>query len=563
MQHSALNIFFDSLNRFQVKIADLNQGQDRLMDEIKQIKQKIANSTKFQTANLSENSLKSKIDQLNQAIQRAFSDWEQELQGALPMKKLSDNFQDKIIFLIFGKVNAGKSSFCNQVIRSYEELFPNDSVNRFYIDKNTGEMKPHQGEFAEGFTETTVLIQGVELGKNFVLLDTPGLHSEQVQNGELTQRFLDSADAVLWLTPSTSPGQVQELNDLKMELEKGKPLLPVITRSDTVEEDWNDEAQDIISIYADKSSENRTLQEKDVKQRLSEFDGIKLNDVKDPISISTFTYKKHHNLQKSGLDRLFSQMAHLINEAANYKGEKADKQVKNFISEHVITHLNNIQNNNISPILQETDQVLSDLQYSKSSIENTVRLSVFNQLDNIISKHKDKRNKDGVIKDVSNIINQTLNQELSEKLSKFVKTIEQANAHIDSKGITGFEPLTVDREEITGSGWKGAGAAAGGAGGALIGSLFGPVGTVIGGMLGSYAGSKAGEFFVETRTVTEEIGLSTEKMENNLREELTQKIHQIIDKVIDETMKQIQPLKAVCDNLDSNIKQIKLSVEKI
>ncbi|MFX5595216.1 dynamin family protein, partial [Acinetobacter baumannii] len=68
-------------------------------------------------------------------------------------------------------------------------------------------------------------------------LDTPGLHSATGENAALTQRFLDSADAVLWLTSSTSPGQVQELDELARELRRGKPLLPVLTRSDVIDED--------------------------------------------------------------------------------------------------------------------------------------------------------------------------------------------------------------------------------------------------------------------------------------------------------------------------------------
>lgn len=573
MTNTALHSFFENLSRFQNQINDLAQGQDRLMLQVSEIKQKIADSAQFDTAcKLGENSLRSKINELNRNLQNTFIHWEQELQAVQPMKALSEQFQDKIIFLIFGKVNAGKSSFCNQVIHFYEALFPNESVQRFYIDKESGEKKQHSGDFAEGFTETTVLIQGVELGKHFVLLDTPGLHSEVVKNGELTQRFLDSADAVLWLTPSTSPGQVQELNDLKTELEKGKPLLPIITRSDKTEEDWDEEKQDIVSVYLDKDHDNRILQESDVKKRLGEFDGVRLNEVKDPISISVFTYKQHNDLEKAGLTRLFNQMAHLIGEAADYKGGKADKQVENFIRTHIIAKLDRLQNNQITPLKTEAKQALKDLADSQSSIENSVRLSVFGKLPTIILTHKITRNKDGVIKDISEIINQTLNQELSNKLSRFVKHIEKTSVSLESNNIkNGYESITIPREEITGSGWKSAGAAAGGAGGAGLGATLGSmlipvagtlIGGALGGLLGGIAGSKAGEFFVETKTVTEEVGLSTENMENDLKTELSQKIQEIVTKVIEETRNQIQPLERVCDKLNSNIQSIKQSVEK-
>ncbi|WP_250530521.1 dynamin family protein, partial [Caballeronia sp. ATUFL_F1_KS4A] len=78
-------------------------------------------------------------------------------------------------------------------------------------------------------------LQGVRLAGKLVLVDTPGLHSVTPENAVLTQRFTDSADGVLWLTSSTSPGQVQELDELGRELHRNKPLLPVVTRSDVYE----------------------------------------------------------------------------------------------------------------------------------------------------------------------------------------------------------------------------------------------------------------------------------------------------------------------------------------
>ncbi|WZB70189.1 hypothetical protein WJ968_31750 [Achromobacter xylosoxidans] len=84
----------------------------------------------------------------------------------------------------------------------------------------------------------------------------------------LTQRFLDSADGVLWLSSSTSPGQVQELDELARELRRSKPLLPVVTRSDFIEEDEVDGA--IVKCLRNKTGPNRALQEADVYERAKE-----------------------------------------------------------------------------------------------------------------------------------------------------------------------------------------------------------------------------------------------------------------------------------------------------
>jgi hypothetical protein len=90
----------------------------------------------------------------------------------------------------------------------------------------------------------------------------------------------------LWLTPSTSPGQVRELNDLKEEISKNQPLLPIITRSDVLDEDWDDEKGDIVQTLKNKSFVNRALQESDLYKRLQDFKVIKIEKVKKPISIS-------------------------------------------------------------------------------------------------------------------------------------------------------------------------------------------------------------------------------------------------------------------------------------
>ena len=270
MQQGSLKQFFDEFSQFANKFSQLQQQESELKQKIEQIKVLLSNSSQFnQQALSSDNKLTALIADLTNNLKVKFGEWDEKILAASPMQNLSRKFEDKIIFLVFGKVNAGKSSFSNQVVELYLSLFPEDHIRRFALKGN--EIPTIEGEFAEGFTETTAQIQGVELGKYFVLLDSPGLHSTQEKNGNLTKQFIDSADAVLWLTPSSSPGQVQELAELKYELEKGKPLLPVITRSDVVEEDWDDKTESLVQTMKDKTPENRKLQEEDVYKRLQDF----------------------------------------------------------------------------------------------------------------------------------------------------------------------------------------------------------------------------------------------------------------------------------------------------
>ncbi|WP_043228320.1 GTPase, partial [Burkholderia glumae] len=177
---------------------------------------------------------------------------------------LAGQFEDRAMLLVFGKFNAGKSSFCNFLA----DRFAAHGRTVRYFRVEAGRLVVTAGRFREGETETTAQLQGVYLGARLVLLDTPGLHSVTPDNAALTRRFIESADGVIWLTSSASPGQVQELDDLGLELHRGKPLLPVLTRSDEYEEDELDGR--LVRRLANKSAARRALQEADVAARAAD-----------------------------------------------------------------------------------------------------------------------------------------------------------------------------------------------------------------------------------------------------------------------------------------------------
>ncbi|CAM5196913.1 dynamin family protein [Oligella ureolytica] len=103
-----------------------------------------------------------------------------------------------------------------------------------------------------------------------------------------------------WLSSSTSPGQVQELQE-PQEIRRRKPLLPVITRSDFLDEIFVD--NDIKKVLCNKCPENRALQEEDVLQRAQSkliTLGMDANLVQQPISISVY-YARQHGLTNEAL----------------------------------------------------------------------------------------------------------------------------------------------------------------------------------------------------------------------------------------------------------------------
>ena len=566
MQQSSLKQFFDELNLFANTMDKNHQKEGELKQKVEYIKNLLSNSSHFDNKALTnEHQLTALIAELTNSLKVKFTEWDKKIIAASPMQNLSKTFEDKIIFLVFGKVNAGKSSFSNQVVDLYRSLFPNDHIRRFALKDN--KIVTIEGDFAEGFTETTAQIQGVELGEYFVLLDSPGLHSTEEKNGNLTKQFVDSADAVLWLTPSSSPGQVQELDELKYELEKGKPLLPVITRSDETEEDWDEVAQDIIAVVKDKTPDNRKLKEEDVYGRLEQKQKSEgaIKETRKPISISVYTFKSHQDLNKAGLARLFNEMAKLVTKATGYKGRKADKQIKNFINENVLSFLNGEIKTQISSISTQTANVLSKLEKDRKTITDLVESNAHNHTYEIVNKHRKSRNKNAIVQDINSLISQALSQEIAKRLDGFVSSLSQISVQLDSSSIKDFEDRKISYQQERGAGKKSlaqaGGAAGGGAAGAAIGTAILPgvgtaIGALTGGIIGGFLGAAAGSAMLDIETVTEIVGVDTEQMEKSLKEQISNGIKQTVDRQLNSIIAQIQPLQETCNNLESEVNKL-------
>jgi hypothetical protein len=199
--------------------------------------------------------------------------------------------------------------------------------------------------FKEGTTETTAHLQGVRLGERLVLLDSPGLHSVTGENASLTQRFIDSADGVLWLSSSTSPGQVQELDELVRELHRHKPLQPIITRSDFVEEDEVD--GEIRKVLRNKTDQNRALQEADVMERARKKMRLMRVDpglLQPAVSLSVHTARGEHQtpeaMAHAGFERLYTSLQHLAEPVLTYKRRKPAEVFLHHLEERILGSLN-------------------------------------------------------------------------------------------------------------------------------------------------------------------------------------------------------------------------------
>ncbi|MBS7780946.1 GTPase [Acidovorax sp. CCYZU-2555] len=336
-----------------------------------------------------DHALAAQASAIHARLQADVPDWQARRQDLGATQALAALLEHSAILLVFGKFNAGKSSFCNFVADRFAAR--GHAVEYFSVEAER--IVPLAGaRLKEGSTETTTTLQGVRLGRKLVLFDTPGLHSATPENAALTRRFTDSADGVLWLTSSTSPGQVQELDELARELHRGKPLQPVLTRSDCVEEDEVD--GEIVSMLRNKTADNRALQEADVQQRGRDklaLLGVAPELLRPPVSVSSYAARDQGQtaqaLNAAGFDRLWAALQQIVDQAQGYRQRKSAEIVLHHAEECVLQGLQT----GAQPLLAALQQAISvertALPGMQTALVTQVWRSVIPALPELLERH--------------------------------------------------------------------------------------------------------------------------------------------------------------------------------
>jgi tRNA U34 5-carboxymethylaminomethyl modifying GTPase MnmE/TrmE len=520
------NPLIKTLHGFESEFAELSKTESKILllrDElIKKLNTDVLTEQKISR----NNPLSQVAIEITNALRDAINEWSNSWEQSSVMRELSDTYNDRIIILVFGKVNAGKSSFSNFLA----DCFAREEIKYFYLDK--GQIKYSSDQFAEGVTETTACVQGIELGKKLVLLDSPGLHSVTDENGDQTRLFTDSADLILWLSPSTSPGQVQELADLKAELDSNKPLLPVITRSDLYCEDIDDN-DEIIKVLENKTQENRVLQEEDVFKRAGQT--IKNNDLlKKPISISVHYYRSNNScdaaFEASGLAKLLNSIASTVKEASVYKRNKAKQQVINYLENDVLASLNN----NVIPQLNKFNNLINDqtnqLNVYKREVLQELLLELAVLIPDWAEQYKNTKSTKKLAQEIELYIDKELKTRIELLIKQFINHVEPIAFSIADNDLGEYKNKEIKYQETRGSASRAASGGVGGILGVVIGTAIGgPIGAAIGGVIGGYAGDAAGSYFEETITKTDVIGISAEQVANTTLNKTEELLPDIID----------------------------------
>ncbi|SAL87445.1 GTP-binding protein, HSR1-related [Caballeronia arvi] len=389
-----------------------------------------------------------KADAINISVEQSMARWTEQWRSYEPAHAFADSYDDKVLLLVFGKFNAGKSSFCNLLADRFAAH--GKHVQYFYLEG--GQIVETPERFKEGVTETTARLQGVRLAEKLVLVDTPGLHSVTSENAALTQRFADSADGVLWLTSSTSPGQVQELDELGRELHRNKPLLPVVTRSDVYEED--EVEGEICKVLRNKTQENRTEQEADVNTRAAEKlsqMGVARELLKAPISVSTYLACKQGQtraaMNEAGFERLFAALHAITAPTLAYKRRKQAEVLLHHLEENVIGALSSQVVSSLQHLRSSIDFARDKLEQKQELLANALWRAVVPELPKLLDEYSNTRDLVKLGTSLSNSTRASLLKEIDTLLREYELELGVLDTKFDTRGL--FEDVVTENREVT------------------------------------------------------------------------------------------------------------------
>lgn len=304
MMFDAINRFADTMANTVEKFKGVRESAEGKTEEIDQCIQAFNESVEQAKAHklkAKDKSIQEIYDASTKVLKDTLDGLTKELEEARNgMQFILDN-ENSLNVVVFGKVKAGKSYLGNLMMgNAIRKLPTKTSYDRLeqpkvkVYDRGTcttqdklkevTEENDASGGFGVDNREATRVIQLFHLGA-MTWVDTPGFGSLTEENQELAREYVKNADLVIFASNSDAAGTQQDFQEMKELYDMGKRFLLVLTQSDTLDEDCDDDGN-IIPILVPKSDDDRRSTENYMKKALGE-NGIRLGD-ENILTISAF-----------------------------------------------------------------------------------------------------------------------------------------------------------------------------------------------------------------------------------------------------------------------------------
>lgn len=389
------------------------------------------------------NPIEEKLVDIIEDINESIKQWHHQIEKNKKGIKFMYSHEKYLVVMVFGAVKAGKSTlgnffagkdfisapFDNEYKHREHPIFATEEKGR-----DTGDIeKDNNGNawFSEGVTDTTGAIQYFTLS-GLRWMDSPGTGALEKDHDkrnmeEMVNEYIPYTDFCIFLMNSSEPGLMADMKYIKKLSREEQEAMVVITKSDYVEGEDEDENGNLISFWCAKTPENRKMQEDDILQRLHEtYPEVPVNKFR-AISISTKLANlaiKNNDEQKykdSNLDKLMMILSNKVSENIIELKEKKPKQNLNNFIESVIIEKEDFKGINeleeqLNGILEPIDEYKETIREKTKKLQNSIRLKIKNEVDKFSQEWVDEVNKTN-----SNIDDRFL----SEKIMKIAHSILQ------------------------------------------------------------------------------------------------------------------------------------------
>lgn len=366
--------------------------------------------------------------------------------------KFINKFEETFIVSVFGKVKSGKSYLGNYIMgnsfRSNGVKSAYDKLGKIIVtvqDKGTittqEKLNEIQGSdsFGVDSIEATSTIQYFTIG-GLTWFDTPGIGSITKENEELAEEYIKNSDLIVFCMNSDAAGTAQEISELKVLYDMHKPLLLLVTQSDTEDEDWDDELCDIVQKTVPKTDEQRRDVENYLKETVRKMN---IGDVLDlgggsVLTISTKLAVKaleeeipdQEMYDSSNIDFLINKLINITkNDAADMKLKNPKDRFNSLITElmsNMSMHKDKIAeiNNQVKENEKKSDDIKHEvLSVLKSEASDIIKKEIEKGRLQISKGAKISREK--LLKTISERINKVIVDKCSKAMEQLVPDIEQ------------------------------------------------------------------------------------------------------------------------------------------
>lgn len=475
---SQINSFVDTMldeqKQFENMSNEISRKEEIVADILKELGDKekyIIDSLNDRIAENKDEIIKSIFSETSQSLFNTMDEANKKIKEAVQGMTFIQDFEKHFTVSVFGKVKAGKSYIGNFIMghplrkqgisSSYDKI--DDMVVHVYdrgkmyeqhkLSTETEEKECNGTEFYVNKSEATSTIQWVDIG-GMCWFDTPGIGSVTIENEMLAKEYVKNSDLVIFACNSDAAGTRQEFAEIKQLHEMGKPLLLLLTQSDTYEFDVDEDGEEI-SILVPKSEKDRKDQENYMLETLMNQgmgDVLKYADI---LTVSAYLAAEairtndETMFEQSNMGLLLEKLTEITqNDAAEIKKNTPKSRINEMI-DGVITNLTNMQtgiSERCSGIADEKKSLSERKDWMLEQIKSSVKVKVLE----IVSKSKAKVEKEGSV-----ISEEQLSAEIVEAVNAIVGKVclEEAISHTANVPdlnieITGIGDMKMRRDRI-------------------------------------------------------------------------------------------------------------------